>query len=177
MSLHARWFLIGTTLVLAACDRGTVSGPPEIRLGSKECFDCGMLVSEDRCSTALLVEVDGRREYRFFDDLGCMLDHEREGLDGAVVVERFVHDFDAKAWIPAEDAVFVLGEPKSVKTPMGSGMIAFASREAAEDARRRLGGEVLRFTALVEARRLAADAPASGGEPPAAASAGRATSD
>jgi len=139
--------------VLPACGRQDLSGPPQIRLGRDECAACGMIISDDRCSSALLVEREGRREHVLFDDLGCMLDQERENGVRDRVVQAFVHDYGTGAWSAADSAVFIFGAGDAVRTPMGSGIVAFATQERAEAEQRRSGGEVMGAAALAVARR------------------------
>jgi copper chaperone NosL len=139
-------------LLLPACNREPLSGPPELRLGRDECGECGMLINEDRCSTAFLVERDGRREYVMFDDLGCMLDYEHDGKAGTIV-DGFVRDYDTRAWLRSDDAVYLFTDPKTLPTPMGSGMIALAQRETAEEKQAHVDGEILDYQELAKARR------------------------
>ncbi len=137
----------------SGCAKPPLDGPPEIRLGRSECAECNMLISEDRCSSALLIEDRGRREHLLYDDVGCMLDDERDGLGERTVITRYVHDHGTRAWLDASAAVFVLTDPKEVMTPMGSGILAFASHEDARRAVDEHGGEAMNYAALIEARR------------------------
>jgi len=139
--------------MLAGCSPPPLEGPPDIRLGRAECAECGMLISEDRCSSALLIERDGHREYLNYDDLGCMLDDEREGLEGAMVIDRFARDYGTRAWVRAEDATFLFTQGRSMHTPMGSGMVAFATKMAAEAARAKGAGTLHDYRSLQVARR------------------------
>ncbi len=139
--------------VLSACETQVLTGPPELRLGRSECGECGMLISEDRCSSALLIDSRGHRDHVLYDDIGCMLDAERRGLDGAVVAERYVHDFGTRAWVEAGTAHFVAADRDSLQTPMGSGLVAFARAEDAEDASRAHKGRVLGYAALAAFRK------------------------
>ena len=62
-----------------------------------------------------------------FDDLGCLLAaRERWKSDGARV---WVHDVESLEWLEAEEAVFVRQDRGT--TPMGSGLVALATREQA----------------------------------------------
>lgn len=115
-----------------------------------------MLVSEDRCSSALLVDDRGRRDYLFYDDIGCMLDSERDG-SSPQVLERYVHDYNTRQWVRAEEATFVFAHPKQLHTPMGSGMVAFATETNAKQSAAQLNAMVLSFTDLVLARRAYMD--------------------
>lgn len=139
--------------MLPACQRTVLTGPPELRLGRSECGECGMLISEDRCSSALLIDSKGHREHVLYDDIGCMLDSERRGLDGAVVAERYVHDFDSRAWVQAGQAHFVAADRDSLQTPMGSGLVAFANAQDALATARAHKGQVLDYAALAAFRK------------------------
>lgn len=148
---------MGAVLAVAAliggCDGPPLDGPPELRLGRSECVECNMLISEDRCSSALLVEDRGRREHLLYDDIGCMLDDERGGLGGRAVLKRFVHDHGTRQWLESDKAVFVMTDPKRVMTPMGSGILAFASAESARRIVAEHGGDTMSYDALIDARR------------------------
>lgn len=138
---------------LVACRSEPLKGPPaEMKLGRHECAECGMIVSEDRCSSALLVEDDGLREYLYYDDLGCMLDDERAGLGERKVIERHVRDYDTKAWVEAGAAQFLFTDTKALHTPMGSGMVAFALQTSAEAARAKHGGQIVSYVELAKLR-------------------------
>lgn len=140
-------------LLLSACSVEPLSGPPEVKLGRSECAACGMIISEERCSSALLVDLEGRREHRLYDDIGCMLDDEGDvGLEG-VVLQRFVHDHDTRAWVEANLATFVLVERDAIPTPMGSGIVAYATREAAERSVAANAGQTHDYPSAAVARR------------------------
>lgn len=139
---------------LAGCEGRPLNGPPQLRLGRDECRECGMIINEDRCSSALLLDRDGRREHALFDDLGCMLDSERDGLDGAAVVGRYVHDYTTRQWGDAAQATFLLASPAKLSTPMSSGMVAHVSRSDAEQAQAKFGGELLDYQGAAAARKL-----------------------
>jgi len=134
------------------CTRAEVSGPPSLRLGRDECAECGMIISEDRCSSALLVERAGGREHVLFDDIGCMLDYEHENTD-LRVVGGFVHDYVTRQWTGSAAAAYLFAPEANLGTPMGSGMVAFSSREGAAKAKESSGGEVLDYAGLAAARR------------------------
>lgn len=138
--------------MLNACNNNELSGPPTIKLGRHECKECGMLVNDDRCSGALLVEDRGRRDYWHFDDIGCMLDAEREHKDEVSVIDRFVRDHASRGWTRAENASFVMAHPKTLHTPMGTGIVAFSNRTDAESAKREYSGEVLNYAGVTRAR-------------------------
>jgi nitrous oxide reductase accessory protein NosL len=146
--------LLVAAAALSGCSRGELSGPPELRLGRDECVECGMLVSEDRSSASMLIEQYGRREYVMFDDIGCLLDYQRNRGTEFTEVESFVHDHPTGAWVAWQDALFLLADRHKLVTPMGSGLAAFASRDVALEWQARYGGELLRPGEIGEARRV-----------------------
>lgn len=153
MNLTTFFVIALPAFLLSACERAPLSGPPDMPLGRHECKACGMLVSEDRCSSALLVESNGRREYFFYDDLGCMLDQIREGLDDTKIIEHFAHDYDSRSWVTAADATFLFADPAQLQTPMGSGIVAFSTSSDAEKAKARFGGRTMGYADLADGRR------------------------
>lgn len=145
--------VLSAVALLGGCSRSDLSGPPELRIGRDECGECGMIVSEDRCSSALLVESDGVREHIMFDDIGCMLDYERDKADRFTPVDAFVHDHGTREWVRAAEASFLLADRERLATPMGSGIVAFAAEESARARQGEVGGEVMGYARLAEARR------------------------
>jgi nitrous oxide reductase accessory protein NosL len=156
MTHHPQVGLLALAILSAAaggCESKPLGGPPELRLGRDECRECGMIISEDRCSAALLIDRDRRRDYVLFDDIGCLLDWQRESLDGAVVHQQFVHDFATRQWASAAEATYLLADPQKLVTPMSTGMVAFSTRGAAESTLAQYGGEILDFGAMKAARK------------------------
>ncbi len=129
--------------VQPGCAGDDLSGPPQLRLGHDLCAHCGMIVNEDQCSCALLVEAQGRRQHLIFDDIGCMFDYQREHEKEATLLDEFVHDHSARTWVTASSAVMLFGVHVRPETPMGSAIIAFADKAAAEKARAQWGGEAM----------------------------------
>ncbi len=136
---------------IAACQRAELAGPPELRLGRDQCIECGMIINEDRFSSAALIEAGGRREHCLFDDVGCMLDYQRERAD-IPFIEVFAHDADTRAWLAAQDAIFLLTDSSAILTPMGSGIAAYSGRAAAEAAQKEFGGRMLSYSELAAPR-------------------------
>lgn len=139
--------------LLASCSRPPLSGPPELRLGREECMECGMLIAEDRFSCASIIEQDDDRFYVFFDDVGCLLDYEHEKGKAIGVIERYVHDSDTKQWVDAQKACFILADHERLRTPMGSGIAAFADSTSCASQAKDYGVSTLPFADLVTARR------------------------
>lgn len=131
----------GLLLSFAACGGGgSDDEPPEIRYGREECSYCRMIVSEERFAAALTAGT-GRA---VFDDVGCLVAYlgEREVTDPAI----WVHDHAERGWLPASEAWFVRNPAGG--TPMGSGLVAFAERPAAEGFAEGRGVEVLSWDQL-----------------------------
>lgn len=147
-----------TLPLLAACDRDGLSGPPTLRLGRDECAECGMAIHDESASAAILVEQDGRRDYLLFDDIGCLLDLERSRGNELRVIGHFVHDHTGGGWLAGETAVFLVTDGSTLRTPMASGLAAFADTAAAELGQKQYGGRVQGFSELVETRRAWAEA-------------------
>ena len=121
---------IAIILVAGCQQKPSAVTPPNIQYGQTPCEGCGMIVSDQRFAAAVILEMpDGERRPAAFDDIGCMLDYEREHHDGKVLA-RFVKDVTTSQWISADKATFVRG--KSITSPMASGIAATATPEAAE---------------------------------------------
>ncbi|MFO0831504.1 MAG: nitrous oxide reductase accessory protein NosL [Phycisphaerales bacterium] len=137
--------------VVGSCSRGGVSGPPVVHAGRDECRGCGMLINEDRCSSACIVEAAGVQEYALYDDIGCMLDHQREAA-GVKFLSTYVHDYGTRAWVGAERAAFVWFDGDEVSTPMGSHIVAFGAERDAVEAAARHPGRVMSFVEVGQVR-------------------------
>lgn len=140
-------------LMVPCCRRAPLTGPPQLRLGRDECIECGMIINEDRCSSAFLIEREGLREYVMFDDIGCMLDYQHEQGADIRIVEGFVHDHGSRAWVSRDAAAFLFADRIKIPTPMGSGIVAFAGHAEAERAQAELGGQIMDYKSLIPARR------------------------
>ncbi len=109
-------------VLLAACAKPD-NGPQPIALGEDDCGLCKMIISEQ--NYAAQARFDGTTEK--YDDIGCL----GERLAGATAPQAmWVADQRSGAWIDARAAVYV--HAPELKTPMASGLAAFADRAAAE---------------------------------------------
>lgn len=142
---------IAALTALASCQQAPLSGPPELKLGHQECGDCGMLINEDRCCAAILVDADsGHREHILFDDIGCLLEY-KSTKPATKVIEHWVRDYSARSWVKSESAFYLMSE--AIRTPMGSWIVAFASRQAAEAVQKENEGRILSWDEVIDARR------------------------
>lgn len=113
-------------LLLTGCGGEPAGGPPEIQYGLEECGFCRMIISEEKFASAI---VDATGTATKFDDTGCLVDYLRERSASPGTESIWVHDHATGGWIDAKPAWFVR-DPRG-STPMGSGLVAFASRQAA----------------------------------------------
>ena len=131
--------------LLAGCSSSAeANGPPEITYGRDICIECNMIISEPRFAAAYRLD-DG--EAKAFDGIGEMVKHGRRTDDFARITFAWVHDFDTEDWILVEDAYFVAGG--SVVTPMGHGIVAFATEPAAIEHADGMGAMVMRWTEVM----------------------------
>lgn len=123
-----RTLLIAFLLLTGGLASGQQSPPPaETDFKSDHCAECKMVVTS-KSYAAQIVGVGGPL---FFDDIGCLVQYERQGKIGIDDVQgRFVRSVAGDAWLPVKDAFWVL--TRDVRTPMGYGLHAFANLKAAE---------------------------------------------
>lgn len=134
--IRRRTLLLGAaTIVLSGCGNDKPgSGPPEITYGKAVCARCGMIISEERYAAGLSGEPP-----QLFDDTGeLVVTVQEQGLSGRKV---WVHDYDTKAWIDGTTASYAMLPDR--RTPMGTGVIAFKERQAAEEFAAQNAGHVM----------------------------------
>lgn len=100
-------------------------GPEEIQYGREACARCHMRFGTKGFAGERRGR-DGRLEK--FDDLACLLQAIASAHEETT--EAWVEDHDRGGWVPLASAVFVRGG--MLNTPMGSGLVAFKDRAAAE---------------------------------------------
>ena len=128
-------------LLTTGCQAPRANQPPQIRYGEETCAFCGMLISEERFAAALTTATG---ETKTFDDIDCLLHHLAE--QDRSTVRAWVHDYGSGRWLEVPRAVFV--RSREVPTPMGGGLFAFSTREAAEQFARDAHGTVVPFEPL-----------------------------
>jgi len=121
----SRFAVLVAILVFAACSFDI--SPVDIE-DSDMCSFCRMAISEKRYAGEL-IETDGGAKK--FDDIGCMLRYIYAQGDAYKPLAVYVADSITKKWLKADEAFFV--RSTSVKTPMGSGILAFRSAQDAGD--------------------------------------------
>lgn len=120
--------LLLASLILAssAAWAQAVPGPATTDFQSDICAECGMVVT----SKSYAAQIVGPAKPIFFDDIGCLVQYERQGkIDPKAVAARYVRTVAGDAWVAVDQAVWVL--TKDVRTPMGYGLHAFADQKSA----------------------------------------------
>lgn len=127
MSVH-KILLCAIVLGAAAC--GQRSSPEPVDLYPEDqCAACRMSIA-DRSFASEIIDADG--SVSKFDDFGCF-ERFRKTHPDLTIEAAFLVDFDSKEWIDYRTSTVVL---TGLKTPMGSGKVAFRdSVRAAEFAR------------------------------------------
>jgi copper chaperone NosL len=144
-SLFLAFALAG--LALAGCGSGQAKiAPPTIYYGEDICDQCGMIISDERFAAASVVELSpGRTDTHVFDDIGGMLLYQ-QSHPAEKVLARYVHDYNTKAWLAAGDAFYVTGE--TIHSPMGHGVAALATQDAAAELAAAMDAEVIDYAGL-----------------------------
>lgn len=139
--------LLLSVLLLNACAHGaTTAAPPEIRYGEDTCAECNMIISDPRYAAGYAYELSaGRYASLAFDDIGDLLAHLEKHREHKVVA-WYVHDYTSEEWLDATTAYYVLSD--EIHSPMGHGIAAHATRDAAEVLAQRKSGLVLDWQGL-----------------------------
>lgn len=126
-------------LLVASCGASATAtdGPPEINYGRDICIECGMIVDDPRFAAAYRLD-DGTE--KVFDDLGGLIIHGRTTGDLSTATV-WVHDYETEEWLRAVSAFYV--PVRGVASPMGHGILAFATTDRAARFAAELGGEVI----------------------------------
>ena len=133
--------LLLASLPALACRQQGAPTPPPIRYGRDVCADCGMIVSDPRFAAAA---APANGDPVVFDDIGCLLRYQEKRQPQWVAV--WVHDYETEAWLEAQAAQYLVSP--AIRSPMGYGIAAFSSPDAARARQTTLGGELLDWNAL-----------------------------
>lgn len=127
--------------LLAGCD----AGPRPIRYGRDECAECKMTLVDQHYGAEFIT---ARGRVYTFDDLNCLTAHlRRPGIQSGAGTQSVVVDFKRPNAFIAVGQAWFLQHP-GLRSPMGSGLAAFASEAELDLVRRELGGggRVLRWS-------------------------------
>ncbi len=134
--------LVLISLTIAGCSE---EKPPEIQLGVDKCDMCGMIISEK--NYAGLYYSTAEKRWKKFDDLGCLvMEAKKEG--DAKPGTIYVFDYETEELIKAEKAYYVVSS--EIWTPMNTGIVAFKSKEKAEETAKKHRGKVMSFEELMK---------------------------
>lgn len=137
-----QWILLlCTALLLAACSADLE--PREVNSETDVCTICNMSVTHADYA-AQLVKNNG--DHLVFDDLGCMMEYINEYGESEIGAS-YIMETDSPNWLNVKEAVYVYS--KDYWTPMNYGVLAFASKEAAESYMSEQSGELLAYDDLL----------------------------
>jgi copper chaperone NosL len=100
-----------------------------------------MIVSEARYAAATAT---ASGQTLVFDDIGCLLQYRQK--HSAAWAAVWVHDYETQTWLRADSAWYLVSP--AVHSPMGWGIAAFATEDAAQRRRGEPGGDVLDWNGL-----------------------------
>ncbi len=135
--------ILACLVLLAGCGVPRTDRPPVIRYGKDLCAECRMILGDKRFAAAL---VDEAGELQKFDDIGCMRMHQSHG--GAAIKNFWVHDYATEEWITGKDAFFM--QTDKLITPMGYGIAAFATQQAAQKFAAEQSGRTVLWDVMLE---------------------------
>lgn len=132
--------LLAFAFLLGACaQQSSELQPPNIAYGRDMCDACGMIISEAKFAAATVM-TDGKTLK--FDDAGEMFTYHAKHPEFQVRA-WFVHDYNTQNWINGQSAFYVVA--KDIKSPMGTGVAAFADKSAAEAFATKFNVKVMSF--------------------------------
>jgi copper chaperone NosL len=141
-----RWSRLIVLMLLVPFAAACEITPEPLHVDAAECSHCSMLISDRRYAAQLLT---GKGKAYKFDAIECMHAFIAAGTVAAEDIHStWVMDLHgAGDWIPTAEASFLVSP--GIRSPMGAGLAAFASRDAANAAAQELGGDVMAWDALL----------------------------
>lgn len=133
-------------LLVACAQQSGEPQPPTLAIGRDVCDACGMIISEARFAAATIL-ADGKTLK--FDDAGEMFTYHAQNPQ-LQVRAWFVHDYHSQNWINGQNAFYVVA--KDIKSPMGTGVAAFADKSAAETFAAKYNVKVMSFDEVRNAK-------------------------
>ena len=139
MKLFLAFIFVAGSATAAGCStQAQADAPPEISYGRDICIECNMIISEPRFAASYRLD---NGETKTFDGIGELVKHAHRMGEVPAIEFAWVHDFNTKDWILANEASYVAG--REVVTPMGHGIVAFATASAAMDFAGDVGGTLM----------------------------------
>lgn len=131
-------------VIVFLCGCSSKPAPEPIHVGEDVCANCRMAIIEPQFASEIILSSG---EVLKFDDLGCLAS---EAMNAASEASRhiFLQDYATHEWIEGEKATIV--RSSSLQTPMGSGSIAFANHEKADEFIAENGGQLSSLQELLQ---------------------------
>lgn len=107
------------TVIVMACSQGPPAPAPLDTHGAESCRWCRMVIADRRFAAQI---VASGYDPLFFDDIGCMANYLRKGVNVPPKFVAYVADYRQDAWVPADEALYF--RCPSFATPMNSELIA-----------------------------------------------------
>ena len=129
-------------LSLSGCGKSDL-GPVDLR-PEDICANCKMAISE----RAFAAEILNREEIAIkFDDIGCLVHYISNRTKMDEISAWFVTDYPSKTWIDATKASYI--RSNTIRTPMGSGIVAYREKSQAKAAAAQAGLQVQAFSEIL----------------------------
>jgi copper chaperone NosL len=111
--------------------------PEPIHIGEDMCAHCRMAIIEPQFAAEI---VWSSGEVSKYDDLICLAKGVKSS-ENANIQQIFLQDYLTREWVSRDQALVV--KASAVQTPMGSGSVVFANREAAQKFLAEHGGQMM----------------------------------
>jgi copper chaperone NosL len=135
---RARRWMAAAVLAVAAPGCATPR-PRGIAVGSEPCSHCHMTIADPRYSGELVTR---KGRVFAFDDIGCLVAFAHDAVPAADIHSLWVSDYlSPDSLLDASRAVFFRVD--SIRTPMGSHLLAVRPGRGADSLRLALGGTEL----------------------------------
>ncbi len=143
-ALDCRTHLQLGLLILLLVDCGKSELKPVDLLPEDMCATCKMAISQKGFAAEIL---DSEQMAVKFDDIGCLVRFTSKRDQKDKVSAWFVMDYVSKTWVDAKEAWYVRNS--SIRTPMGSGIVAYREKSQAESAAVQAHVQVQVFSEIV----------------------------
>ncbi len=127
------------SVLLVSCS----SGPRPIRVGQDACTFCKMTVSDKKFGAEIVTD---KGKVFVFDDLHCLAAYVKENQQ-ASNSDFYIVNFENGELLP-KDKAFIL-KSESLRSPMGSNMAAFNSKEALEKFSASFPGQAVELNSVI----------------------------
>ena len=135
--MKTRILLMLVSLSTAGC-AAQARSPEPVPVDRAECARCRMLISTEAGAGEI---VTAHEDTRFYDDVGCLAADWKAHAREATAFVRV----ESGGWVDARQAWFA--HPERARTAMASGLLAYATADAAKQADR--GGRALGWDEVV----------------------------